>query len=175
MNMLHWSLGSQITHFLLYGFHPPYIADSMLCCKMNEARNESRLALASKHKMMDVWFMHLTLRFCRNTDPNINFVGHVPPFSALSFPALYNQRVNKHCDKKSSIVREYHSARVHNCGVLTTDLLAETFNSRQPISSICMDNIGCSNTKRFNYIAQYSERKVLQEICYIQAKELKMT
>ena len=103
--------------------------------------------------------MHPTLRFCRNTDPHINFVGHVPPCSALSSPALYNQRVNKHCDKKSSIVREYHSARVHNCGVLTTDLLAETINSRQPMSSIYMDNIGCSNAKRFNYIAQYSEGK----------------
>ena len=71
-------------------------------------------------------------------------------------------------------VKEYHSARVHNCGVLTTDPnVSQNFNSRQPMSSICMDNIGCLNTKTqndpiTNYTAQYPKGTVVQEICYIQ-------
>ena len=74
-------------------------------------------------------------------------------------------------------VKEYHSARAHNCGVLTTDPnISQYFNSRQPMSSICMDNIDSLNTKTqndpiTNHIAQYPKGTVLQEICYIQEKK----
>ena len=74
-------------------------------------------------------------------------------------------------------VKEYHSVRVNNCGVLTTDPnSSQNFNSRQPMSSICMDNIGCLNTKTqndsiTNYIAQYLKGTVVQEIRYIQEKK----
>ena len=74
-------------------------------------------------------------------------------------------------------VREYHSGRAHNCGVLTIDPnVSQNFNSSQPMSSLCMNNIGCLNTKTqndviTNYIAQYPKGTVEQEICYIQEKK----
>ena len=50
-------------------------------------------------------------------------------------------------------VSKYHSARACNCCVLADNrshCLAKTFNSRQPMSSICVDNISCLNSKSQN-------------------------
>ena len=67
-------------------------------------------------------------------------------------------------------VREYQTARAHNSGVLTTDLsVGRNFNSRQPKSSLCMDNTGCLITESqndliTNFLAQYPKGKVQQEM-----------